>query len=101
MPTTFWPSFHLACEELSEPLRIVSHHILGKRQVFVRVAIDQEHIPGLEQSLAQRFCDGAPAAEPRLTEAPAELARVLEAAVASLAAKVYVEQTLALQDERR
>ena len=29
------------------------------------------------------------------------LARVLEAAVASLAAKVYVEQTLALQDERR
>ena len=55
----------------------------------------------LEQSLAQRFCDGAPAAEPRLTEAPAELAHVLEAAVASLAAKVYVEQTLALQDERR
>ena len=46
-------------------------------------------------------CDGAPAAEPRLAEAPAELAHVLEAAVASLAAKVYVEQTLALQDERR
>ena len=64
-------------------------------------ALYDEVVALLEQSLAQRFCDGAPAAEPRLTEAPAELARVLEAAVASLAAKVYVEQTLALQDERR
>ena len=64
-------------------------------------ALYDEVVALLEQSLAQRFCDGAPAAEPRLTEAPAELAHVLEAAVASLAAKVYVEQTLALQDERR
>ena len=64
-------------------------------------ALYDEVVALLEQSLAQRFCDGAPAAEPRLTETPAELAHVLEAAVASLAAKVYVEQTLALQDERR
>ena len=64
-------------------------------------ALYDEVVALLEQSLAQRFCDGAPAAEPRLTEAPAELAHVLEAAVASLAAKVYVEQTLALQDEWR
>ena len=64
-------------------------------------ALYDEVVALLEQSLAQRFCDGVPAAEPRLTEAPAELAHVLEAAVASLAAKVYVEQTLALQDERR
>ena len=64
-------------------------------------ALYDEVVALLEQSLAQRFCDGTPAAEPRLTEAPAELAHVLEAAVASLAAKVYVEQTLALQDERR
>ena len=64
-------------------------------------ALYDEVVALLEQSLAQRFCDDAPAAEPRLTEAPAELAHVLEAAVASLAAKVYVEQTLALQDERR
>ena len=54
-------------------------------------ALYDEVVALLEQSLAQRFCDGAPGAEPRLTEAPAELAHVLEAAVASLA----------LQDERR
>lgn len=54
----------------------------------------------LERSLAQRFCEGAPAGEPHLTQVPPELAHVLEAAVASLVAKVYVEQTLALQDEQ-
>lgn len=72
-------------------------------------ALYDEVVALVERSLAQRFGgaeagalgDAAPIGEPRLTQAPPELARVLEAAVASLAAKVYVEQTLALQDEQK
>ena len=72
-------------------------------------ALYDEVVSALECALAEQFAVGpdfvAPVVEPTirpLDEAGREvapgLARVLEAAVASLAAKVYVEQTLALAD---
>lgn len=72
-------------------------------------ALYDEVVSALECALAEQFAVGpdfvAPVVEPTirpLNEAGREvapgLARVLEAAVASLAAKVYVEQTLALAD---
>lgn len=70
-------------------------------------ALYDEVVSSLECALAEQFAVGAdfvaPVMEPHIhpvddegTEVAPELARVLEAAVASLAAKVYVEQTLAL-----
>ena len=72
-------------------------------------ALYDEVVSALECALAEQLAVGpdfvAPVVEPTirpLDEAGREvapgLARVLEAAVASLAAKVYVEQTLALAD---
>lgn len=68
-------------------------------------ALYDEVCAALESSLAEQFAVGpdfvAPVIEPRIRpvndageEVAPELARLLEAAVASLAAKVYVEQTL-------
>lgn len=62
-----------------------------------------EVVSAVEEALALEFAGGekdAAAAPPAITQAPPELARVLGAAVASLAAKVYVEQTLALAGSR-
>ena len=72
-------------------------------------ALYDEVFAALERALAEQFAVGAdfvaPVMEPHIrpvaedgNEVAPELARVLEAAVASLAAKVYVEQTLALAD---
>lgn len=74
-----------------------------------RSALYDDVCAALECSLAEQFAVGpefvAPVMEPRIRpvneageEVAPELARVLEAAVASLAAKVYVEQTLGLDD---
>ena len=74
-----------------------------------RSALYDDVCAALECSLAEQFAVGpefvAPVMEPRIRpvneageEVASELARVLEAAVASLAAKVYVEQTLGLDD---
>ncbi len=73
-------------------------------------ALYDEVVSALECALAEQFAFGAdfvaPVMEPHIhpvdsagSEVAPELARVLEAAVASLAAKVYVEQTLALADK--
>lgn len=70
-------------------------------------ALYDEVVAALECALAEQFAVGpdfvAPVMEPRVRpvneageEVAPRLARVLEAAVASLAAKIYVEQTLAL-----
>ena len=62
-------------------------------------ALYDEVVSALEAALAERFCVGekdVPQGRLALTCAPPELARVLESAVDSFAAKVYVEQTLAL-----
>lgn len=70
-------------------------------------ALYDELVSALECALREQFAVGpdfvAPAVEPRIrpvddagAEVAPELARVLEAAVVSLAAKVYVEQTLAI-----
>ncbi len=72
-------------------------------------ALYDEVVAALECALAEQFAVGpdfvAPVMEPRIRpvndageEVAPGLARVLEAAVASLAAKVYVEQTLALAE---
>lgn len=72
-------------------------------------ALYDEVVAALECALAEQFAVGpdfvAPVMEPRVRpvnsmgeEVAPGLARVLEAAVASLAAKVYVEQTLALAE---
>lgn len=72
-------------------------------------ALYDEVVSSLERALAEQFAVGAdfvaPVMEPHIrpvddegNEVAPELARVLEAAVASLAAKVYVEQTLALAE---
>lgn len=72
-----------------------------------QAALYDEVVAALECALAEQFAVSsdfvAPAVEPRIvprdasgTEVAPELARLLEAAVVSLAAKVYVEQTLAL-----
>lgn len=72
-------------------------------------ALYDEVVSSLERALAEQFAVGAdfvaPVMEPHIRpvdeageEVAPELARVLEAAVASLAAKVYVEQTLALAE---
>lgn len=76
--------------------------------------IDQETLyddvcAAFERSLAEQFAVGpdfvAPVMEPHIRpvnaageEVAPEIARILEAAVASLAAKVYVEQTLGLAE---
>ena len=71
-------------------------------------ALYDELVSALECALREQFAVGAdfvaPAVEPRIRpvneegeEVAPELARVLEAAVVSLAAKVYVEQTLAIR----
>lgn len=64
-------------------------------------ALYDEVVGAVEVALAREFAGAGAGAAPVVTQAPPELARVLEAAVTSLAAKVYVEQTLALQSERR
>lgn len=72
-------------------------------------ALYDEVVAALECALAEQFAVGpdfvAPVVEPTIRprdeagrEVAPGLARVLEAAVASLAAKVYVEQTLALAE---
>lgn len=57
-------------------------------------ALYDEVVSALEGALAWRFSAGAAGSVPHVTQAPPELARVLEAALSSLAAKVYVEQTI-------
>lgn len=72
--------------------------MIGGSDVDVSALYD-EVVSALERALANEFSGGeggAAARPPAITQAPPELARVLGAAVASLAAKVYVEQTLAL-----
>ncbi|WP_322150573.1 DUF1836 domain-containing protein [Paratractidigestivibacter sp.] len=72
-------------------------------------ALYDEVVSALERAIAEQFVVGAdfvaPVMEPHIrpvdkdgNEVAPGLARVLEAAVTSLAAKVYVEQTLALAD---
>lgn len=64
-------------------------------------ALYDEVVGAVEVALAREFAGSGSGTVPAVTQAPPELARVLEAAVTSLAAKVYVEQTLALKDEQR